>query len=244
MTVLCTKCPLRSRDAFQELSDDDLEFMLDFKTGQLEIAAGEPVVLEGASSPHFYTVLSGLGLRDKALADGRRQITNFVFPGDLVGLQSGLLGEMKHSVEAATDMVLCVFSRDRLRELFQRNPQRAYDVTWLAATEVRSLSEALLTTGRRSAEERVAALLAYLMRRSIESGFTNNAKEMAFPFRQHALADAVGLSLVHTNRMIQKLRSKKLIVLEDDKLIIPDLDALHVAGETDETIDQAPRPLL
>ena len=74
-----------------------------------------------------------MGLRYKTLENGRRQVINFLFPGDLVGLHAGLLGEMKHSVEATTAMRLCVFKRDDLWTLFRNQPSLAYDVTWITA---------------------------------------------------------------------------------------------------------------
>ena len=159
MVVRCSKCPLRRQAAFKQLSEDHLAFMETFKMGELQIEAGAPVILEGSNSPHFFTTLSGVGVRQKALPDGRRQITNFVFPGDLIGLQAGLLGEMKHGVDAVTDMVFCVFSRERLWELFQSQPPRAFDVVWLAATEQRSLSDALLSVGQKNGKEKMASLL-------------------------------------------------------------------------------------
>ncbi|WP_367150962.1 cyclic nucleotide-binding domain-containing protein [Leisingera sp. F5] len=67
------------------------------------------ILLEGSNSPQLYTVLKGVGTRYATLENGRRQVTNFLFPGDFAGLQTSLMGEMKHSVEAGTPMALCVF---------------------------------------------------------------------------------------------------------------------------------------
>jgi CRP-like cAMP-binding protein len=98
----------------RDFSAEELAFMLSFKSGELSVAAGTTVLMEGTTSPHLYTVLSGWGIRYKALADGRRQILNFVLPADFIGLQAAILDEMQHSVEALTDVVLCVFPRERL----------------------------------------------------------------------------------------------------------------------------------
>lgn len=244
MSIRCEKCPLRSRKAFKNLSDEELAFMDRFKTGELHVEAGTPVVIEGSKSPHFHTVLSGAALRTKLLPDGRRQVVNFVFPGDLVGLQSSLLGEMAHGVEAATDMKLCVFSRDRLWELFRSSPARAFDLTWLAATEERSLGEMLLSAGRRDAKERVAALLLFIGRRAEESAFAASRLETPFPFRQQDVADAAGLSLVHTNKMLQALRAEKLIRIAERRLTILDEARLKAVAVADIEPDGDGRPLL
>ena len=244
MTISCEKCPLRRRAAFKSISNEELGFMDRFKMGELQVEARAPVMLEGSKSPHFHTVLSGVGVREKFLPDGRRQIVNFVFPGDLVGLQAGLLGEMKHGVEAATDMTLCVFSRERLWELFRKHPERAFDVTWLAATEARSLGEALLTVGRRTAREQIAHLFHYLLRRGVESGFATSDDRMRFPFTQQDVADAVGLSLVHTNKTIQALRKDGVVKLADGELQALKPEALQAAAVTAEQPDDEGRPLL
>ena len=93
------------------------------------------VLVEGNHSAHLYTVLSGWGFRYKLLPDGRRQILNFVMPGDLIGLQGSLMGEMQHSVEALSPMLLCVFERDNLFELYRNHPGLAFDITWIASRE-------------------------------------------------------------------------------------------------------------
>lgn len=244
MAVQCSKCPLRRQSAFKSLSDEELAFMESFKMGELRIDAGSPVILEGSNSPHFFTTLSGIGVRDKVLPDGRRQITNFVFPGDLIGVQAGLLGEMKHGVEALTNMVFCVFSRERLWELFRSHPARAFDITWLAATEHRSLGDALLTAGQRNGKEKIASLLLYVMRRGIESGYALEDDTMAFPLRQQDIADAVGISIVYTNRMLQELRAAGMIRLQNNHLDILNREGLMALAMSEDDPDQGGRPLL
>ncbi len=244
MSVRCENCPLRRRPAFKSISAPELSFMTGFKTGELEVASGAAVISEGTTTPHFHTVLSGLGLRTKTLPDGRRQVVNFIFPGDLVGLQASLLGEMGHSVEASMPMRLCVFSRERLWELYRSHPARAYDLTWLAAQEERSLGEMLLSAGRRDAKERVAALLLHIGRRSAESALSETPCKAPFPFRQQDIADAAGLSLVHTNKMLQSLRADGLIRMAERKLVILDLEALKELAQDDSEPDPAGRPLL
>lgn len=245
MTTKCERCPLRARTGFTNLRADETDFVGKFKVGELKVDAGAPVLQEGAASPHFFTVLDGAAARTKTLSDGRRQITNFVFPGDLIGLQASLLGEMRHGVEAATTMTLCVFSRERLWELFRLHPGRAYDVTWLAASETRTLSENLLTVGRRTARERLAFLLEFVMQRAVASGFAETQSRTRFPFRQQDLADATGLSLVHTNKMLQSLRAAGFVSLTDGVLEIRDRDGLRNAADFSEAEDlDLPRPLL
>ncbi|MFZ1348274.1 MAG: cyclic nucleotide-binding domain-containing protein, partial [Tabrizicola sp.] len=105
----CLDCPLRCKPLFVPMSEDELAFMRRFKTGEAEVLQSRDVMSQGQKSPILQTVLSGMAVRSILLEDGRRQVINFVFPGDLLGLQSGLMGENRHSVTAVTDMTLCTF---------------------------------------------------------------------------------------------------------------------------------------
>ncbi len=75
--VPCEKCPLRGKAVFRQFSETELEFVKEFKAGELSVEAGTTVLLEGTNSAHLYTVLSGWAFRYKMLPDGRRQILNF-----------------------------------------------------------------------------------------------------------------------------------------------------------------------
>jgi CRP-like cAMP-binding protein len=213
----CQKCPLRSIAEFREFSPSELEFVASFKTGELTVEAGTTVISQGSRTAHLYTVLSGWGFRYKLLDDGRRQVLTFLLPGDFIGLQASLMTEMQHSVEALTGMLLCVFERERLWQLYETQPSLAFDVTWLAAREEQTLDEHLLSLGQRTAEERAAYLLLFLFHRAEIRGMTKG-NTVAFPFTQPHMADALGLSLVHTNRILNQLARRKFIAIGQRQL--------------------------
>ncbi|WP_290746213.1 Crp/Fnr family transcriptional regulator [Amaricoccus sp.] len=242
MPVDCRDCPLRRRKAFQPFTDAELAFMRRFKAGELVVSPRTTILLEGAASPQLFTALAGWGVRYKLLPDGGRQVINFVMPGDLIGLQAGLLGEMQHGVDAVTDMTLCVFARADLWSLFRDMPSRAYDLTWLAAREEHFLGDMLATIGRRSGLERVAWGLVTLYRRAEARELVKGGR-MPMPFRQQDLADAFGLSLVHTNKTLRTLRARGLIRLSDGTLHIPDLARLEACSNMEVT-PEPPRPLI
>lgn len=118
MTTDCANCPLRRHDLFKTFSEQDLKSIQKFKVGEIKVDPGTPLLMEGSNSPQLFTALRGMGLRYKTLANGRRQVLNFVFPGDFLGLQSGLMDEMGHSIEATSHMTLCVFNRSELWTFF------------------------------------------------------------------------------------------------------------------------------
>lgn len=238
--VACEKCPLRENSAFRKFTDDEFKFVKKFKSGELAAEAGTLIFLEGNNSAHLYTILSGWVFRYKLLEDGRRQILNFGLPGDFIGLQTSIFGTMDHSVEALTDVVLCVFPRDKTWELYNNFPELAFDLTWLAAREEQMLDEALLSVGRRSAVERVAAVLLHLFFRVKQLGMTAGQR-FDVPFTQQQLADAMGLSHVHTNKTIKKLTDRKLIEWQPPQLKILDLDKLvDIAHYDSEKLQKRP----
>ncbi|MGQ0671527.1 MAG: Crp/Fnr family transcriptional regulator [Hyphomicrobium sp.] len=206
----CQHCPLKTLDVFRVVSPEELGFIEHFKTGEFVTDAGTAILLEGTNSAHLYTVLSGWAFRYKMLPDGRRQILNFVMPGDFIGLQGSMLNEMQHSVESLTQMILCVFPREKLWSLYSKHPSLAFDLTWLAARSERLLDENLLSVGRRSALERLGYVLLDLFYRGKHLGLAQGSK-IKFPFTQEHIADALGLSLVHTNKTLRVLIDRKLV---------------------------------
>ena len=209
--VPCERCPLRDKKAFRPFSAEELAFVKYFKSGELTVEAGSLLFLEGASSTHLYTVLSGSAFRYKSLPDGRRQILNYCFPGDFIGLQGSLMDEMHHSIEAMSDMVLCVFQREGLWHLFESHAGLSFDVTWLAARSEQILDQQLLSVGRRSALERCAHLLLHLAQRVEEVGMMGPNNRIRIPITQQHIADTLGLSLVHTNRTMGQLIRGRVI---------------------------------
>ncbi len=238
----CARCPLRRRRLFKDFSPDEVRFMESFKIGEELVPAGGIVLSQGESSPFLYTVLEGFGTRSILLEDGRRQVINFVFPGDLVGLQAALMGEMQHTVQAASEMRLCVFRRARLWELFSDRPDRAFDLTWIGAVEEHFLGETIATLGQRDALERMAWALARIWRRLSALGLRVNG-QVPLPFRQSELADALGLSVVHTSRTLSTLRSMNMIHWSKQLLHVPDEEALLALAKLPVEIEQT-RPLM
>ena len=231
MATPCAQCPLRTKALFKPFSEEDVRAMQRFKAGELVIEAGTRLLVEGSNAPQLYTALRGMGLRYKLLRSGRRQVINLLYPGDFIGLQAAMMGEMQHSVEATTRMTLCVFDRTEFWRFLRANPERAYDVIWIAAIEEHFLGEALASVAQRPATERIAWALVRIFRRGQATGLTYGPN-MPLPYRQQDLADALGLSLVHTNKTLAKLRERQLASWSDRTLQVNDLDALEAIAQT------------
>jgi CRP-like cAMP-binding protein len=237
--IPCEACPLRPRPYFRDFTAKELAFVSSFKRGEMVVEPGSTILSEGAHSAQLFTLLSGWAFRFKTLEDGRRQILNYMLPGDLIGLQGSIIGEMEHSVESLSSVVLCVFQRDRLDTLFEHHPGLAFDVTWLASREERMLDEHLLSVGRRSATERAAYLIAFLYQRAEKVGLAKSP----IPITQQHVADTLGLSIVHTNKTLRKLVAQKMISWHDRACEVLDPEGLaELAGWSG--LGERKRPLI
>ena len=235
----CRACDLRAHSAFKALEDGALDAINRVRSHTSAFRAGTTLIRESQVGGQLYTLYSGWAFRYKTLADGRRQILNFLLPGDLIGLQQEFGGEAAHGVELLTDCALCVFEGERLFHVYRDYPRLGYDITWLAAQEERHVDDNLLTAGRRNALERVAMLLLHLYRRMERIGQAEGAS-MAFPLTQQHIADALGLSLVHTNKTLRKLHQLGLHDLADGRLFLRNP---HALASLAEYYDRPPRRL-
>ena len=229
----CSKCPLRKRNLFRPLGEKELDFVSQFKVGELVVDAGSTILLEENPSPHFYTVLDGWAFRHKSLPTGDRQVLNFALPGDLIGLQMALMDEMQHSVTALTDTTLCVFERGEVWTIFEGQPALSFSMTWLAAREEQMLDGHILSLGQRSALQRAAYLMLHIYDRAERVGYAGNLA-MTVPFTQQHIADALGITPVHTSRTLKKLQSRDLISWTDTTVVIRDREGLETVADYDD----------
>ena len=236
----CQTCYLRKRPLFTPFDSSDLRFMMEFRSGEVVLQAGEVLYHQGDENEFIFTAWEGQGACFHHLPNGDRQLVNFIFPGDVVGLQAALSGTAATTAIAASPMVLCRFKKPRLSELFRENHERAYALTWIAAVEQHFLGETIATLGQRTAFQRMAWALLKIHTRLDAVGLAPEGKAF-FPFKQRDLADAMGLSLVHTNKTLARLRP--FVIWESDTLQIIDTDGLAKIAMTEHT-PPLDRPLL
>ncbi len=239
----CLDCPLRALPLFLSHSAEELALLQQIKRRELVLQEGETLIHEGESDTRLYTLLQGWGYRFKTLSDGRRQILNFLLAGDFIGVQQKMSDAAAHGVVMLTDARLCVFDRNALWELHRQQPSMGFNITWLTAHEESLVDDNLLSIGRRSAEERVATLLILLYKRAAavrevadnsvtRAAATTSASNpgglpgVPFPLTQQHLADALGLSLAHTNKTLRKLQRRGLYRVDDGRLQLLDPKAL------------------
>ncbi len=220
----CVNCPLLECRGLRPLEKDQRDYMRSIKQGEKLYERGDTVLREEEDTRHLYTVLEGVLIRYRSLEDGRRQIVNFMFPGDLVGLQGAFDEPSSHSVEVLIPARLCVFNRGDFTHLIKHNPELGYDVTWLAAKEETALEGHIVSLGQRSAKERVVFLAVWLLDRAIATGLAHDNNVLDIPVTQSQIADMLGLSLVHTNRTIRALDRENLVQWGPREICVPDMD--------------------
>ena len=229
---------LRKLCAAIELSDEEKTYLIELQGTPHVVPAGRDIVVEGEVHEDIFLLHDGWAFRAKHLPDGRRQIFGFLIPGDLIGLRASLLEFADDTVEALTDCQISSFSFERLYDACRRHPRLMIALMWSAAREQAMLTEQIMRIGRRTAMERIAHFFLELLRR-LQLVDEAGRQSLELPLTQDLIADALGLSAVHVNRTLQKLRKRGLIELGDGRLTISSIDALARLADFDEAyLDQ------
>lgn len=196
------------------------------------IEARADIVEEGVAPVACTVLIEGLACRYKALDDGRRQILSLHAAGDVLDLHGLMLGRLDHSVATLSRCRVAAIPADALLDALERRPNLRLAFWRATLVDGALLRGWLVALGQRSAHERVAHLFCEVDARLAAADVTNG-DALDFPITQEELADALGLSVVHVNRVLQRLRRDGLITLRARKLAIHDLDALRRLGGFD-----------
>ncbi|MXQ07921.1 helix-turn-helix domain-containing protein [Alphaproteobacteria bacterium GH1-50] len=192
----------------------------------MDARRGQEFVAVGAKPRAVFLVLDGWAMRCVPLADGRRQILSVALPGDIVGLDSLAIGTSDYAAVAFSHMSLAAVEPSAfLRVMTERSGLRDC-VNRVEALEALHMRNQILRLGRLNAKERIAHFLWEVHGRLARVGRVEDGM-MSFPMTQTDLSDALGLSLVHTNRQLQELRRDDLITLRRDRLTIHAPDRLR-----------------
>jgi CRP-like cAMP-binding protein len=225
-----TQPVIRRLNALRRLSDTGAAALeRAIREGMHHIGAGEDLICEGDTISSVRIILSGWLCRYKTLEDGRRQIVNFILPGESCDAYTYLLSMMDHSIATLTPVVYAEMKRAQFEALVAHDRSLA-EAFWCETLVNSAIQrEWAINLGRRLALERVAHLLCEIHERLRPVGLIDS-NSCAFPVTQTDLADATGLSVVHLNRTLQDLRSSGLILLRERTLTIVDLDALKATA--------------
>jgi len=209
-----------------DLTAADLKSLDAIIDGELLIRKRRDLIVDGYEYRKLSFVKDGYAMRYKLLRNGKRQIINVILPGDVIGVPGSFYERAVYSVSAITDLSMHVCSLDSYVRLCYQRPQFALALTWIAVQEAATYAEHIIDVGRRTPIERLSHFLLELHARLLAVG---RAKEASFtlPFSQEVIADVLGLSVPHLNRMMQQLRSEKLIAGADRVVELVDAAAMQ-----------------
>lgn len=224
------------------LTPTEMDFLGDLHKERRRLARHRDIIVAGRRYECLFILCSGVAYRYKVLPDGKRQILNLGLPGDLIGFPSCLFEVAINSVASLTDTELAPVPFATLFSLFSRFPRLGTALFWAVACETAVYGEHLVDLGRRTAYERLAHLILELFVRLRTIGLADNLC-YTLPMTQELMADVLGLSEPHVNRMIRCLREEGLATIEDQHVVIHDLASMSsLAGFEEGYLTQRPIP--
>lgn len=197
------------------------------------VESGQVILAEGEPSPFVVPILEGLAYRYKQMRDGRRQIIGLLTPGDLSGGYGRLSQRLHYGVMAQTRVRVAKTSCEPFWTLAQREPMIGLALHRAALADEDLLRAWIINLGQRQATARMAHLLCELEHRMSNCGLTLNAGEFRLPLSQQELGEVLGMSSVHINRVLQKLRAEKLITFYSRIVRIKNLEGLRAVADFD-----------
>jgi len=216
-----------------KLSRDDVEALLSLPFTRKTFGKDAYIVREGQKAVECCLLLRGLAFRQKLLRDGSRQIISFHIPTEFVDLQNSLLGVADHSVQSLFRAECALIPRDALTRVADEHPALRMAMWVDTLIDASIFREWVVNVGRRDSRARIAHLLCELILRLQRIGAGHDG-QYDFPMTQEQLADATGLTAVHTNRTLQSLRKDGLIQLTAKSLTVLDWEGLREVGDFDE----------
>lgn len=195
---------------------------------KVRFSRNQTIFSDGDEATNCYKVISGAVRLCKHMADGRRQIADFLLAGDLFGFMQ--LGHYKFTAEAVGDVVLMCYPQRQVARLSSSLPNLRGRLLVLLSQRLLGMQDHLVMLGRQTAKERIASFLLHIAERS-------DAEEgLAFdlPMSRQDIADYLGLTIETVCRMLSELKREKLIAIPAGQIVINDLEALQTLTEGGE----------
>jgi CRP-like cAMP-binding protein len=233
----------RKLSAFVTLTERELAVLERLHQRRRSFVAGRDLVHQGQSEQAAYILAAGWVCSYKIQADGSRQIIDFQIPGDFLGLRSVLLHTSDHSIEPIVEIQAAEVLVSDLLASFARTPRLAMAILWAASRDEAMVVEHLVGLGRRDADQRMAHFLLELGARLALVGMGSKAGYEC-PLTQYHLADALGLSAVHVNRVLRQLREDGRVTFRGGRVTFDNYDRLVELAEFDPAYLDQTGPLL
>ena len=215
---------IRKFERLSPLNLEDKALLAHSTERSYKVGPHRDIIAEGQAPDDVHLIVSGMACRQKVTETGNRQIVAYLLPGDFCDLHVFILDQMDHTITTLTECQVVDIPRDTILRLTER-PAIARALWWATLVDESTLREALVNLGQREAEERMAHFLCEMLTRLDAVGLAAD-NTFNLPVTQADLGDTLGLSTVHINRTLQKLRSRKLVTVDRSHVTILDPTAL------------------
>ncbi len=223
---------IRKLESIFRLSDEERDALLNLPMQVTSIRADQDIVREGDQPTRCFALLEGFAVPYKMTGGGKRQIMAFYIAGDIPDLQSLLLKTLDHTIGTLTPCKVGFVQHQHLREICRRFP-RISDAFWRnTLVDAAIFREWMASIGRRDAYPRIAHVICEIITKMRAVGLAED-HVIAMPITQGEIADALGLSNVHVNRILTQLRDDGLIEMSRTHVKVPDWERLKKAGDFD-----------
>lgn len=207
------------------------------------LKAEERLIDAGQPSHSLHILLTGLAKSYANLPNGAAQTLALMAPGDIMDAAAYAKGEARTSICAVSACRIACVPRSRLEPLLAQQPEIARALWRATARETAVLQEWMVGMGRRTAQSQLAHLLCELVWRLPSTG-GEGERGCELPLTQAEIADIMGLSAVHVNRVLQHLRADGLIQLNHGRLSVLDWEKLVATADFDPSyLAHAARPV-
>ena len=225
---------IRKMESVFAVTDDERQALETLPMQLAVIKADQDIVRIGDRPSRCCLILSGFACTYKVTAEGKRQIVSFNLPGDIPDLQSLHLKVLDTSIATISTCRVGFITHEALRDICDRYPRITAAFWREALIDAAIFREWVLNVGRREAYTRMAHVLCELLVRLRAVGLAED-HVCDLPITQGEFADALGVSNVHVNRVLQQMRADGLIETKGTQLRVPDWDRLKQVGEFDPT---------
>ncbi|WP_026091221.1 Crp/Fnr family transcriptional regulator [Blastomonas sp. AAP53] len=206
---------------YAPLNDVDVGLLADACRNVRNVPAGHHLIMEGDNPDPVFVILEGWACGYKILPDGGRQILAFMLPGDFCDIHIAVLRAIDHNIVTITPARVATLPRAQMEALVEAGPEITRAFWWSQLVDQSVLRAWIVSMGRRTAQERIAHLMCELYIRMRNIGLATDA-QCKMPLTQLVIADAVGLTPVHVNRVLKSLRLSKVMDLSFGALTIID----------------------
>jgi CRP-like cAMP-binding protein len=217
---------------FIQLSEVEQQVLQSMPVRLHQVEARRDIVADGDLPAELSLITEGFACRYKILKDGRRQIMAILIPGDICDLGALSTGGMDHGVAALNNNQIAAIPLERIFDSMEKYPRIEFALWRASVLDGALYRQWLINLGRRSAYERVAHLICEIWTRLEAIGRAVSGR-YELPVTQSQLADATGLSLVHVNRTLKRLREDGLIAFHNNQVKVLHQERLCAAAEFD-----------